>query len=104
MVARLKGVSVLSSAGSRLHALYDGGSVLRGAMAYRVLPGGIVLGVPLRVVLIGKKIRSRLAASECTKRGLVGPGRDIEEGRRLLLVCRGDLGCDSLGLMVDLAK
>jgi len=76
------------------------GSVLRGAMAYRVLLGGIVLGV----VLIGKKIRSRLAASECTKRGLVGLGRDIAEGRRLLLVCCGDLGCDSLGLMVDLAK
>jgi len=50
---RLRGVSALDSDGSRLRALYDGGSVLRGAMAYRVLLGAIVLGVLLRVVLIG---------------------------------------------------
>ena len=50
---RLRGVSTLGSAGSRLRALYDGGSVLRGAMAYRVLLGAVVFGVLLRVVLIG---------------------------------------------------
>jgi hypothetical protein len=48
-VAQLKGVSALGSAGSRLRAFYDDGSVLRGAMAYRILLGAVVLGV----VLIG---------------------------------------------------